>query len=330
MDNTLHWVKDSVYLHVALMHRMSLEDLRNEFDVGSRLNQVTKGVMDVMFVASCFDLPIVAKLGRLFWIFAREIIRIRVSSSDQLNLLLWNRVLPQTVLVLDPIPFFLDAMMEPIDYVVSFQGTIMERTEGMAPDAVPARTVLMVASTSALIFHASARVSILEVQHFDVLGVVQHMYALRFTSVCADDRLIHLQAVFVRNSGCFITGYAKVHANHLSVENATTGLNVKDVGQLYITTTHPPLIDVGFNSKFSYCDVGFSFSGVSSFIGSNLIFSDCCVALDVKMKQIFILEDSRITKCDSLGEILSAPSCIPSFHRNVVTSIDHILALQTF
>lgn len=314
VDSTLHWCKDRVYSRVAVMHAMPFDTLCREFTDGSVLSSMMEGVMDVLFVASCFELPVVVLLGRLFWLLASELINIRVSSVDQLNLLLWNRVLPQTLLVLDPVPFYLDSMIESVDYVVTIQGTVGV-SDGTYP---PTRTVLMVPSSSVLGFCDSVRLSKLEVRHFEVDGVNQTEHVLGFSCTDGEDKVIFLQGVDVYDGGCSISGYGKVHTNHFSVTNTSVGVTVENVGQMFITATQNVLSEAGFKSGVFSCGLGFSFAGVSTFVGSGVCIRRCGVVFDVRVKRVFVLEDSCVLKCDSFGEILSSPVCIPSFHRNMV------------
>lgn len=324
----MHWCGNAMFSRVTAMHKMSLKDLHVEFSFGSRLDQAIGGVMDVMFVASCFEFPVKDCMGSLFWILARELILVRASTVDQLNLLLWKKPLPQTVLMLDPIPYFVDSMVPHIDHQISIQGTVVEKdNEDESPGLLTARTLILVASTSTIIFRNSVRLSALQVIQVETSGARQMEYVLSFIGTGARNLSVSLQAVDVRNAGCFVTQYSKLSGNHFGVTNASTGLALRDVDQVFLTATHQRLAYNGFNSWFSHCEVAFSFFGVSTFVGANVFVFECHVVCDVKVKNIFVLENSRFQKCFAWGEILSTPTCIPSLYRNEVCELSCILYL---
>ena len=325
VDSTLHWCSNQMFARVTAMHKMSLKDLHSEFQFGSRLDRVMVGIMDVMFVASCFEHPYVLSMENMFWIFAQEIILVRASNVDHLNLLLWRKPLPQTVIMLDPIPYFIDSMIPHIDDTISIQGTVVETDDGETSSILSARTLIMVPSTSTLVFRGNVRLSVLQVMQFETSGGRQMEYVMSFIGSGVEGLTVSMQAVDVRNAGCFIAGYSKLSANHFGVTNATTALSARDVDQIYLTATHKRLADNGFNSWFSYSDVAFDFFGVSTFIGTDVFVFECHVICDVKMKKIFVLENSKFHGCTAWGEILSAPTCSPSLYHNEVLTFAVIL-----
>lgn len=317
-ESTLHWCGDALFARVAHMNSMSLDELKRELSVGSLLDRSITGIMDLMFVTSCLEFTGPSVMGTLFWAFAREIIRVRVSCVDQLNLLLWKRPLAQTILVLDPVPFFIDSMVPYIETVLSIQGTIVRSNEQDSHEGSTARTILMIASTSTLLFRNSVSLSALQVIHVEASGSRQMEYALSFVGNGLAGLSLALQAVEVRNGGCFVTHYHQVNANHFGVINASTGFNARNVDQLFITATHKRLADIGFDSCFLHCEVALNMVGVSTFVGTGLTVAQCHVICDAKIKKIFVLENSHFEKCFAWGEILSSPTCTPSLYNNEV------------
>ena len=309
----MHWANDLLYYTIHDTNKQPLVSLQKQFCFNSPLDTVTKGVMDVMFAASCFQLPIVIELGQLFWMFARELIRLRVSTVDHLNFLLWGVVLPQTVLVLDPVTFTLDSLIPPIKTQITIQGRVETQTSDDEVFETSTRTILLVPSNSSLIFLSDVRLCTLTVKQVENPAYRQSECVLQFLGFGPRALNLYMNGVELVNAGCSVVNYDKVHCNHLSVTDAVVGFLGTNIKDLYLTGTHTHLLETEVKTGFYFCDTALSLRDISTFVCAKHTIFNCHVVFDAKISKVCVVEDSAIYECTHMGELLTCSNCVPSF-----------------
>ena len=332
MRSTMHWSAESLYFHLHSMGSKDSDEFQKEFNIGSVLDAATNGVMDVMFTAACYS-PVMARLGDAFWPLARELIRLRVGSTDQLNLLLWFGVIPQTVLVLEPKRYYLDSMIPHVKTNISIEGSIgLDSNECDSwEQEYCARTLLEVPGNTSLVFLCNVRISTIFVQRREVSSVYSsNRSVLRFHGSQAKDSSLVLDRVMLVGSGCYATGFEKVHCNQLSVVDASVGFIGKNINTLSLTGG---VSDVGggtVKSGFIFCDEALRLSDVGSFYCSGQCFEDARMIFRIRIRQTCVVENCVLVRSDHMGEIMASPGCSPSFLRLQVISLVSSLSLRRF
>lgn len=317
VDETLHWVKEPLFLHVHRMKCMPLRSAVLEFHTNSDLWRLAYGVMDVMFVTSCFKLPVMANMGNIFWIFARELICLQVQSGDMLNSLLWGMVLSQTVIHLPSSPvgaefFEIDSLMDPISAEISIYGC--RRGEG--------RTTINVCSHASLVFLSSVRLSSITFNH---QKSSEHLWkvdsVLGFHGWKMSPLNLSMNDVIVQNGGVSISDYTFVHCNNLFVKNAAFGVRAVGVKRLFITGI---VMEGGSGvfTGFSQCETVLRTQNVREISLGRLVINDCPRLFDVEVSEIMVFGNSLVARCESMGSIMMPVSLRASFI-NIVVSLFH-------
>lgn len=308
VDQTLHWCHDELYAHICTMNGMNDDDFQHQFVFGSSLDHATVGVMEILFAASCFECPIVVDMGKLFWVFCRELIRIRVSDVDQLNFLLWGQVVDQTVLVLDPVDFHLDSMIPAIQSVISIEGSFVTSREGYNH-----YTTVYMASHSSLIFHGNARVSKLIIKRFEVLGAAKTPFSMIFEGVWGEERKVYIYMLMLHDGGCRVKSYNEVHCDCLMVDDAVVGLHAESIKRIYVQQQGHAQAPQGFHPGFSMCETALTLKFVNHFVCTGCYFKNCFVVWDGRIASVCVVQDVSIMGCVHMGEILMSPGHHPSF-----------------
>lgn len=318
MNSTMHWSAEKLYFYLHQMHSMGHETFQNEFRSGSMLDEVTHGVMDVMFAAACYS-PVMGRIGTLFWPLAREIIRLRVEGTDQLNLVLWFGVIPQTVLVLEPKTYILDSMVPPILSDISIEGSVplgSIQCESWELESC-ARTVLEIPGNSSLVFVGNVRVTTLLVRHLEVLSGPSSSddAMLKFHGSGDQESSLIFDRVMLTGSGCSVVGYEKVHCNQLSVSDAVVGFEGRNIHTLSFTGSINEFSSQFLKSGCLFCDHALRLFDVCSLFCSGQFFENNKIILYVQVRKTCVFENSVMVQCDHMGEILCSPGCSPSFFK---------------
>lgn len=329
VEDTLHWVAEPLFYHVNHMNHMPFPALLEHFLIPSDLNRFVVGVMDVLFLTSCFNFPVVSEMGGLFWIFARELIQLKLNTSDMLNSYLWGLAMPQTVILLPPITggYILDSLLDPIEIEITIQGCL---ADGHTPyvDDTSFHTTIYVYAQSSLTFMSNTRLLKLSIQKKDFPAMMARCDTLvKFIGWGLTKLSAYITDVEFINGGCFATRYDVVHCDHILVKNTSIGLSVQHVAKLFITG-NPPCMLPGPEVSFYRCLLAISAIEVDTFVSGRQIFSKCKNVFYANVKTAFIVEDSAVKDCEALGEILMSPGRRPTFVRFTVSttaSIHHFL-----
>lgn len=315
VEESLHWVKESLFSHIRCMKSMPLHMSVLEFQPNAVLWRLAYGVMDVMFATSCFKPPVMAKMGNLFWIFARELICLRIQSGDMLNSLLWGLVLPQTIIRLPASPvgaefFEIDSLMDPISAEISIYGCRSD--EG--------RTTVNVCSHASLVFLSCVRLSSITFVHKQsptLAGKVESV--LSFHGWRVSPLQLFMTDIIIQNGGISISDYSLVHCNNLFVQQASVGVRAVGVKRLFITGV---LVFgmAGVNTGFSRCATVLRTQDVHEISLGRLVISDCSKLFEVEGCELMVFGNSLVARCQSLGSIMMPVSLRASFI-NVVVSL---------
>lgn len=315
ITKTLHWSSNEFIVYVRNLFPLSSQERRKQFVFGSDLDDELLGVMDVAFAASCFMKSDIASMGQLFWIFAKELLRVYVSSTDELNFLLWGTLLPQTVLFLAPITFYMDCMIPPIETVMTIEGTVC--ADGSSPC-----TEVRLQSSECLIFRANTRIT----------GIVFRRTGLRTSHANAPntflgfvgkkDAPVHvcLSLVQAFDGGLYFMKCGKVKLRGVAVSNAISGLMLDTVEE-FVFNRFP-----GAETDTSFSDVGvfncynaFSLDGVKSVEMNGIRVRNVQNVFSGSVSDTFVMGTSCIDSCRSMGNLLVFSNIRPVFQSVLVS-----------
>lgn len=313
-----YWCTISFFTRVSEIYKTPLDNCKDQFKFGSCLDEDTNGVMEILFAASCFMSPRLVNMGSLFWVFTREIIRVNVSSVDQLNSLLWNQLLPQTILALEPIVYCLDCLLPGIDIVLSIEGIPQAPHGKLAPSTDKKRPVIMIPSNSSLVFYNNARLSCLDIQRIEVPHAQRQDNALTFKAVRGDRREVRLADICVTGGGIRIEKYDFVRCACISVTGATVGLTIRNVRDFYFgggrRSSHGHFID----PKIEQCGIAIAIKPACRVICEEVSVSDCGTVFSVSVSDDFLVKRATLQRCGSMGEVFMTPGLRPVFFETMV------------
>ena len=233
-EETLHWCDAGLIDDVErMLCEFSLDEIRACFARGktapnamcSHLSNLCVGVMDLFFITSCFAFPVVQRMGPLFWMLAKTFILLDVHDADELNFLLWYKVLPQTVLCLKPCCYAIDSVMDPISVTLTIKGSRDENGD---------RSVLAIASHSSLWFLANIRIMTLRMERYetDIPGCPE--FIVRFVGARNLRLKAELLNVSVLGGGIDASHFWTVVCNNVRIVDAICGLHVNSGNLLYV------------------------------------------------------------------------------------------------
>lgn len=324
-----YWCSIGFFTRVSEMYNMSPDDLSDQFKFGSYLDEETCGVMELFFVASCFKSPVTVNMGMLFWVFAREMIRVRISDVDQLNALLWGQLLSQTILVLDPVVFALDCLLPGIDVVLSIEGTTSDPS--LSTDGTKRKPVIMVPSNTSLVFYNSARLSSLDIQRLDVPNSQRRDSVFTFKGMRGDRREVRIADMSLIGGGVSIDKYDFVRCTSVSVSNSDVGVSVKNVRDFYFGGGYRSSREHFVAPRFVECDLAMSFKTVCRVICEEMYVSRCKTVFKASVSDDFLVRRATFDCCKCLGEVLMTPGLYPLFYETMVglflNRVSHCTAL---
>ena len=302
VESTLHWVGEDLYYHIHCMQKMSLETLQNEFREQRDLDRLATGVMDVLFLSSCFKLPSVVAMGPCFWVFARELIQLKLSSVDHLNSLLWGLVLPQTVIVLEPKKYALDSLLDPIAVPLTIRG--QKDDQGV--------TTVEVHSQTSLIFFHNTRLHRLRFVQAPSVSVPSTDFLVKFCGFGGCKLTAFMVDVEFVCAGYSVQNYLQVQCNHVHVSRAAVGLSAYSVERLSILGCDSEVMCEG-HTGFNGCGIGIQIMDVDHLLVENQVFSGTEKIFHACVKTSSEVKDSNADACVSMGVLLMARHFTPVF-----------------
>jgi hypothetical protein len=294
-------VKEDLFYQVSQANHLCLQGLCSSFLPASDLYRHAEGVMDVMFITSCFNFPVRVQMGDLFWTFANEFIKLKVHSGGLLNSLLRGLVLPQTVIILPAtsVGFKIDPLLPPIKFDVTISGY-----HGPAlPDGTRERTILHVEHQTFLLFQGNVRMSSLSFVHTQSISPMPHSDLI----ICFHgwertplEVIIH-DVTF--DAGVSIFSYETVRCNHVLIRGAKIGMDVLNANRLFITGDLAEMA-LGKENGFDGCNLALRLRKVNEVTLGRLVVSKCSKVFDVCVHRFFILGNSVVSRCVAMGSLL--------------------------
>ena len=301
MEATMHWASDEMYSCIHHMLTMDLIALQREFTVRRRLlDPVTSGVMEVLFMSSAFHLPCVKKMGDRFYVFASVLILLnldREDGSDRLNLFLYNLVLPQTVIQLEPHRYRLDSLLPPITVALTIQGKRVE--EGTTELVVYGQSSLKVWAREGIRFYD------LDFVH-DVIGCDDPCEEILDISGDRNSNpKVHLNCVKFVGAGFKTSNLDMLYCNFVWVIKAKIGVSMEHVRHaVFVGSSDVDLAQAGFED----CVVAVRARDGVRLSMSHQTFGDVKRVFDVRLREACQIRDCLADECIKLGSIL-LPGC---------------------
>jgi hypothetical protein len=326
VEHTMHWACEELFSFVFKLMKMPLPELETQLKFRSQLDSMTNGVMEVMFVASCLEFEMVKEMGSLFWVFTRALVTLDVSSGDQLNLLLWENVLPQTIIQLEAKEYILDSLLPQIHTTLTIQGVEPDPSQEMQggdsedEDVMENKsTVLMVHGQAVLTFTGNVRIYHVTIQHLSSDAVRDSNSVVSFYAAADTPCTVFMNNVAIVNNGCSVVNYTNAHFNNCSITSAVYGFLLFNIEKVYIMGTgdlgavEPKKVGV-FSSQTAICA-----RDIRSLMLRRQIFFQNDVVFDSRVSSSCILENVAIVDCTHMGEMLSSAKCTLTFIDVVVS-----------
>ena len=314
MDATMHWASDQLFSYIHSLSKRDLPELQSEFTRCLTMDGVTTGVMEIMFLSSCFSLPRVKAMDSRFWYLAKHLITLQLGGLDRLNSLLWGLVLPQTVIQLEPQEYYLDSLLPPISVALTVQG---KRTSN-------ASTTVIIYNQSCLKVLASDGIRLLdldfvqgEADHSYHLGHQEpptepHMYVLEILGGNWTNPHVYLSGVTFTGAGFKAKNLAGLNCNHVFVRSAEVGVLLENVREAKFMGCAPGVESHGLNG-FHECDIAFMCTDVWQITLSDVKFESVTVLFEMCVRDAISIRDSKSIDCDEMGFLLMPGCRAPQF-----------------
>lgn len=312
MKHTMHWSGPNIMNLVQRLHQMPLSELRSSFDYWDSVRAHMKGIADVLFTASCFRIPFVVHLGDLFWAFARELLLVKLDTSDDLNLFLSCTIMPQTVMVLGPRPYHLDSEVPYVPCNV----TIMGSDAGV--DSVSFTSTVIWLHEQGLRFRAGVYMYHVRLAHTDRAPL---NCAIRVRGDDKASTYVRLEDVFILRGGVRLSKCRSANTFELGIEDALVGLYIHDVDLLSVN----PRLDAstGFvpseKALFNLCKTAIYIVRAKYFCSCFQIFHQCLFVYNACIVSKMVVTDCEFRECGKLGQVLGKQGAELLICRNYVS-----------
>lgn len=299
MRHTMHWSSSDLMPMIQRLNHMPLPELRSAFEYWDCLYVHMKGIADVLFTASCFQIPFVVRLGDLFWAFARELLLVKIDSSDDLNLFLSGSIMPQTVIVLGPHTYLLDSEVPQIQCNVTIKGSPI----GVDNSTFSQTTISL--HDNGLAFQSGVFIQ-------DVCFVHRAPAALncaiRVQGIDKRNTRVRLEGVKVVGGGIRFSQCREVNMYELYIENALVGVYVNDVDMLSVNPRLDPQQGFVYSDKayFELCQTVFYITKAKYFCSCFQVFHQCTRIYHACIDEKMAILDSDFLECGKLGQVLGS------------------------
>lgn len=308
-EDTLHWRNHTLVKDLErMMGTFTVEELRLCFAIQDaacnamchHMSQICIGVMDFFFTTSCFAFPVVLTMGPLFWMFAKAFIVLEVSDSDMLNFLLWDKVLAQTVLALEPTFYAIDSLMDPISVPLTIKGR-------RGPQG--AHTIVAIASHANLWFMCSVRLSTLSLEHYTTDAPSSAQFLVRMIGTRGLRLTAELTNVDVMGAGIEATNFWTVTCTNVNFEDASCALHVTSAFSLDVKgeQSDDPL---AVTPCFNRCELAISTRDVAHVVLTDQYFEWPLQAFEIRYTADCVMRNCVVEFRDEgqLGSVLGQPS----------------------
>lgn len=257
---------------ISRLSYLTLPALQTAFVENVRNHEGLVGIMDLMFFVSGFDTARRRDMGGMFWLFAKHVIQLEVADSDRLNLLLYGRVLPQTIICMTDTEYILDALIPVIACDISIRGFQTCNDQG----AVVTRTLLTLRSE--LSFSQDVDIDTVNIRSVRPSLV---KFSLDFTGDF--DKPVY-QQVALKNLGILGGGIQCQNLKvfqmlDVSVRNCSIGLYLNNVEYCFIYSTRN-MVSPNRLASFKHCESALYLCMVRHVDVRSYLFCNCKEVLD--------------------------------------------------
>lgn len=297
MKYTMHWSSPDIMALVHRLNRMSLDDLRGHFNYWDSVQAHMKGVADVLFTASCFRIPFVVRLGALFWSLARELLLVKLDTSDELNLFLSGTIMQQTVMVLRETPYYLDSETPYVTCNVTIKGS------DVGVDNVTFSPTVIWLHEQGLRFKSGVFICRVRLIHIE-RGALNCAIRVR-----GDDKRnthVRLEDVMILRGGVRLSKCRSANTFELCIDDTLVGLYIHDVDLLSVN----PRLDAlaGFvpseKALFHLCQTAVYIVRARFFCSCFQNFHKCLFIYNVCIDCNMAIMDCEFRECGKLGQVL--------------------------
>jgi hypothetical protein len=300
MKYTMHWSSHRLIPLIQNLTTKNFSDLKGAFEYWDSLRAHMKGVADVLFTASCFQIPFVVRMEELFWAFARELLLVKIVNSDDLNLFLSGPIMPQTVIMLGPYVYSLDSHVPPVPSTVTIMGSDL----GVDNRTYSQTSILL--HTEGLSFQSGVFIQDVTLVH-RVPG--PQNCAIRVRGADKIQTKARLDGVKVIGGGVRFSNCTEVLMYEMNIEEALVGVYANDVDMLLVNPRLDPEYGLVFSDKgfFKLCKTAFYVTKVNFFNCRLQVYHQCMriyhACINVKMS----IADCDFMDCGKLGQVLGKP-----------------------
>lgn len=297
MKYTMHWSSPDLMAMIQRLHRMPLSELRGSFDYWDSVCAHMKGIADILFTASCFRVPFVVRLGALFWAFARELLLVKLDTSDDLNLFLSGTIMAQTVMVLGLRPYYLDSEVPYLPCNITIKGS-----DSGVSDTTFSQTIVWL-HEQGLRFGAGVYMYRVRLAHVDQNPL---NCAIRVRGDVKATTHVRLEDVMVSRGGVRLSKCRSANTFDLCVEDTLVGLYIHDVDLLSVNPRLDP--GRGFVSSekalFRLCKTAVYIIRARFFCSCFQIFHQCLFVYNACIDCKMAIADCEFRECGKMGQVL--------------------------
>ena len=297
---------------ISKLSYLTLPALKTEFIESVRNHEGLVGIMDLMFFVSGFDTTRRRNMGGMFWLFARHIIQLEVADSDRLNLLLYGRVLPQTIICLTDAEYILDGMIPKITCDLSIRGFQTCNDQG----AVVTRTLMTLRSE--LSFSRDVDIDTVNIRRLRPSLV---NFSLDFTGDF--DRPTY-QQVALKNLGILGGGIQGQNLKvfqllDVSIRNCSIGLYLNNVDYCFLYSTRN-MVSPNRLASFSHCESAMYLCMVGRVDVRSYLFRNCKEVMDGLVHHSFDMTNNTMWRVGRMGSVWMPEGKVMSSSGNKVCS----------
>jgi hypothetical protein len=297
MKHTMHWSSPRLVPLIQSLNAMNFSDLKGAFEYWDSLRVHMRGVADVLFTASCFQIPFVVRMEELFWAFARELLLVKIVSSDDLNLFLSGPIMPQTVIMLGPHAYSLDSHVPPVPSIVTIMGSDL----GVDHRTYSQTSILL--HTEGLSFQSGVFIQDVTLVHR--VSSPQNC-AIRVRGVDKIQTNVRLDGVKVIGGGVRFSNCTQAVIHELNIEDTLVGVYANDVDMLVVNPRLDPHYGLVYSDKgfFKLCKTAFYVTKVNFFCCRLQVYRQCMRIYHACVNEKMSIADCDFMDCGKLGQVL--------------------------
>ena len=310
--------------YISELGGMRLKTIRKAFREQVGFNEYIVGIMDLLFFASGFDLDRVRSMGSLFWSFCKHMIQLHVPDSDRLNLLLYDRVLPQTILCLEDIEYRLDYMLSDINCELAFRGKIVCNED----NSIRSKTKILLQREISFIH--DTEIEAVDFQHREPSMTT---FLVGFLGLPGADSCIqvHLKDVRFEGGGIKCIHVRIVQMMNVSFRNCGIAFYMNNVCNAFIFSNPDRSVDhEEERGVFSHCELAMFFFKVKTLDVRHVEFRNCKEIVDGIVSHSFEVTECLFSSNNKMGKLIMSVGKRPLFFGNQVLYFVKLLLCFTY